>query len=107
MYAYAAKHGYKKLIVLTDSYAPQTLEAARNIPDGSARLLNFDEVYRLIKALKAEPDVKTAEKRKDKKAILKNTALKITRYETFVLEKTVFPRALRRGSNCFLFCAVK
>lgn len=72
MYAYAAKHGYKKLIVLTDSYAPQTLEAARNIPDGSARLLNFDEVYRLIKALKAEPDVKTAEKRKDKKAILKN-----------------------------------
>lgn len=72
MYAYAVKHGYKKLVVLTDSYAPQTLEAARNIPDGSARLLNFDEVYRLIKSLKAEPAVKVTEKRRDKKAFFKS-----------------------------------
>lgn len=71
MYAYAVKHGYKKLVVLTDSYAPQTLEAARNIPDGSARLLNFDEVYRLIKSLKAEPAVKVTENAGTRKRFLK------------------------------------
>lgn len=85
MYAYAVKRGYRRLVVLTDSYEPLCLQTAQSLPSGEARLLGFDEVYRLMKSLDAVPD---AEVKIDKRRL-----------------KSILGKALnKRRANGYLFC---
>lgn len=87
MYAYAVKRGYRRLVVLTDSYEPLCLQTAQSLPSGEARLLGFDEVYRLMKSLDAVPD---AEVKIDKRRL-----------------KSILGKALnKRRANGYLFLSV-
>lgn len=68
MLAYAAKRGYARAVVLTDTYSPAAASAAAAFPGVETRLVDFDGVMRLLVALDAVPEISEKRTRRGVKA---------------------------------------
>lgn len=86
--AYLKSEGFDNAVVLTDRADSSAVQAANNISDIKVRILEFDEVYRLIKALHVTPPDDT-------------TATKPKRSAKAVLRACV----CRKRANAYLFAA--
>ncbi len=67
----AISSGYKRAVILTNGYEPNAKLALKYISEPEVRLLDFKDVYRLLKCLKALPETAAPEIKKSKKEMLK------------------------------------